>query len=200
MRLTANPRVFPKSRGEKSPGFWPQQLREYTDFRGLSFPYICIALIDDKVVGRLYLDPNSNNAINRDLNAAIIDNVVVDPDHEEKGVADKLIEFAENIARQNGVRWLEIGVVKDTSTTEAAHKRKGTDSARSFIRRGFYKHPFYLKKALQIHYQARDLPNTFILTRYKNGLVMYKDLETTSVLSEQMQGKIFGKLVGGMPQ
>jgi len=199
--LTKTPNVFPlpDSNGES---FWPQQLVEYTDFRGLSFPYICIAVLDGKIVGRLYLDPNSNNAIRRNLDAAVIDSIVVDAQHEGRGIADKLIEFAESIAQKNGVSWLEIGVVRDTSDTDPSHRRKGTDSARSYIRRGFYKYPLYLKNKFELHYQARGLPKgiaTFVSRRYGKALVMYKDLEQTTELDDDRRVRLFNKLVAGIP-
>ncbi len=197
-QLIQSPNVFPKA-SEGRPGFWPQQLNEYTDFRGLNYPYICIARANGNIVGRLYLDPNSNNSIKRNLHAAIIDSVVVDPEFENNGIADKLIEFAETLAKNNGVRWLEIGAVRDTAHTHSAHSRKGVDAVRSFLRKGFYKQPLYLKKGLAVHYQARDFPATFVLSRYVNGLVLYKDLEKTLALTKEQQDQLFEKLISGMP-
>lgn len=202
--LLRSPSVFPES-DENGKGVWAEQLREYTDFRDLNYPYICIAISEGKIVGRLYLDPNPNNAILRDLQAAIIDNVVVDPAFEGRGVADKLLEFSENLARQNGIRWLEIGVQRARPGMEINHLRRGTDSARLYVRRGFYHHPRYLTIGLEIHYQARNFPNpgqagTFIARRYENGLVMYKDLEDRLEISAQTQVAILNALIPGIPR
>lgn len=173
-----------------------QFLQVCTSFNGMAFPYICVARVNGQVAGKLFLDRNSNNAIRRNLHAAIVDSVMVAPEFEAKGIADKLLEFAELFALNNGVRWMEIGAIKERSEN---HVRGGTDSLRSYVRRGYYKQPLVLEETLDVHYQYDEAQPTLLSPRYGKAIVVYKDLNTTTAFPEDDRRAVFQKLVASIP-
>lgn len=185
-------------------------LNAFTSFRFGACPYLCLAEVNREIAGRLFLDRNSNNAIRRGLGAAIVDDINVHPDFEGQGVADKLLEFAENLARSNGIRWLEIGAAKVESTEDRAHARRGTDSLRSYIRRGFHEMPLYPARPLEICYPAGGQLPGLVTPRYGrygssygsgygSAVVVYKDLNSDIQMDAEVQKQLYQRLVAGIP-
>lgn len=206
-KLLATPSVFPQCEAGQ-PDFTPCIVREFTDRRGLYHPYICIAIAEGEIVSRLYLDPNPDNAVCKKLNAATIDNVTTASDFEGRGYADKLLEFAENTARNNGFRWLEIGCTKEAPNTAAAHTRRGHDSLSMYLRHGFHKHASILHNPIRIYYQARALPvdpasgkspATMYAPRYGKAVVVYKDLMSAFEYSVKKRKQMFEELIAKIP-
>ncbi len=227
-RLTESDKVFPDpyevpELAPDDPMGLAMLFRSCAKFNVGACPYVCVAEVDGEIAGRLFLDRNSNNAIRRGLGAAIIDNLTVHPDFEGQGVADKLLEFAENLARSNGIRWLETGAKKVDGKKNRAHARRGTDSLRSFIRRGFHEMPLYLARPLYICYTTRgsELPGlvtprygrTVVFYQSKafyisytarvSGLpevvVVYKDLNSDIRMDAKAQKQYYQELVAGIP-
>lgn len=198
-RLVASPRVFPPSSQANDVLLTPL-LNAYTSFNGQSYPYVCVAELDNAIVGRLYLDRNSNNSIRRELGAAVVDNLVVDPTHEGKGIADQLLEFAESVSRNNGCHWLEIGV-RNSNETNEGHSRIGSDSFRSYLRLGYHEKPTYLSRPVPIHYIVHGVPNVASAEchRYGNTLVVYKNLDHEFAHGKSKQKQLFRDWTAEIP-
>lgn len=179
-KLLASPEVFPK----QQPGYPDVApiLSEYTDFRNLSYPYICVGLIDDNVVGRLYVERNPANVVLKEMRnqrIAILDSAIVAPSLRKRGIVDKLMEFAESIAIANGIHWLEIGAqrfYKEVQVEDSLEATTGLESLSGSLRRGYHQFPLYMNKYMEVHYLISGLQSTIISRRYKNGIVMYKNL------------------------
>lgn len=198
--LVSTPEVFPVQ-PEGTPNLIPQIVAEFTDRRALYYPYICIAIAERKIVSRLFLDPNPENAVRRDLTPAIIDNLVTSSAFAGRGYADKLLEFAEKTARVNKVRWLEIGCTREANPIPD-NPRNGTDSLRLYLRRGYHNYPTILHNGIQIHYQARNLPDnaaTMDATRYGKALIVYKDLDNGFVFGDEDRKQIHSELIAELP-
>jgi GNAT superfamily N-acetyltransferase len=172
----------------------------FTKFNVGACPYVCVAEVNGEIAGRLFLDRNSNNAIRRNLGAAIIDQFIVYPNFEGQGIGDKLLEFAESLARNNGIRWLEIGAMKAEDNSDGAWARRGTDALRFYIRRGYHEMPLYLTKTLYICYTTRgtELPG-LVTPRYGRALVVYKDLNSDIQMDAEAQKQLYQQLVAGIP-
>jgi GNAT superfamily N-acetyltransferase len=183
--LLASPAVFLEDQG---PGL-KELLTEFTGDHERSYPYVCIATIDQKIVAKLYLDPNWFNSMRPNLHAAIVDSVQVDKDYRDKGIGDCLLEFAEDVARDNGIQWLEIGVVKNNPAPLS-----------SYLRRGFREHALYMRNEFQIHYQVQGVPGsaTMVCPRYKDGAVLvYKNLNAKVETINHKQ--LYEQLIAGIP-
>ena len=177
--LLAAPEVFP----EETP-FLEDLLKKLAGPHTMSYPYVCLAKFEGRIIGKLFLDPNPNNAVRRNLNAAVIDSV--SSSLENRGVADKLIEFAEDVAVRNNVRWVEIGVIKDNARP-----------LHSYIRRGFREYALYLRKEFEIHYNI-EREHTLLCPRYgESAVVVYKDLQTK--VSDFDVDEFYESLVSGLP-
>lgn len=189
--LLANRHIFSGEHGETNT--LKLLLTKFTSQSNQSYPYVCMAYVGCELVGKLYLDRNPENAIRRNLKAAIIDSVSVSLNWEGRGIADKLIEFAEDVAVSNGGRWIEIGATKKWLDSDKSHSRKGLDSLRSYLRRGYYKEAVYLNKQLEIHYMVSG-GGTIIAPRYGNSVVLYKDLQSNRVLGQNKLKRLFSKI------
>jgi GNAT superfamily N-acetyltransferase len=198
--LVSSPGVFPQAKPD-SPEIY-HTINAYTKLRGQSYPYICFAVADGQVAGKLYVERQIHNAVKPQLRPAIIDGVVVDPRWEGQGVANALLDFAENLVEINGGRWIEIGAMEDDDNSDVAHKRRGMDSLSLYTRRGYHKHAAYVTKALDIHYQVDTIPNiaTIVAQRYGVAAIVYKDLKSTFQPSEKKRMEFHRHLVDGLPE
>lgn len=133
---------------------------------GADFPVICVALLDDQIIGRLHIDLNPNHRINKSVSdCGIIDNLFIERQYRGKGVADSLIEFAEDIIQSVGYRVAEIGI-----------NYAEPESLMQYIRHHFHDDPIYQKDTISFTYPHSTA--SFIQThRYKDGLVFYKHFD-----------------------
>ncbi len=196
---------------------------QYTRKANEAYPYICFASIKGRAVGKLFLERNSNNSMRRELQAAIIDNVQVDINHEGNGICTEMLAFVEELARKNKIAWLEIGARRVEDNEDQGHLRRGLDSLRIYIKRGYTKHPVIPTRSLLIHNlisidkksrSAAWLKNSpqqnqdnisFTIThpRYDSrSLVVYKNLleQDENVMDQQTVLALFRELTADVPQ
>ncbi|MCW5823739.1 MAG: GNAT family N-acetyltransferase [Cyanobacteria bacterium TGS_CYA1] len=143
-------------------------LNAYTKFEGWSYPYICIAIIKENIVGKLFLDRNAQNAVRQNLSPAIIDNIVVAEKFRRQHISNHLIDFAESIVNKNGGRWIEIGVSSVNFSPLS-----------SYVRKGYSNYPLIHEHEIIIFYEAEglDFSTHFEAPRYDAGsIIVYKDI------------------------
>jgi GNAT superfamily N-acetyltransferase len=130
---------------------------------GADVPIVCVARVDGKLVGRLYVDLNADRRFNKTVPpCGIIDNVMIDPDHTAVGIGDVLIEFAEDVIKGANFVAAEIGV--NLNQPEALTQ---------YIRRHFHDDAVPSDPYTFFNFQ-HPLWNYIHTPRYERGVVFYK--------------------------
>ncbi len=92
-----------------------------------------VAKIDGKTVGSIALTHNANAEVNEELkyieeeqkDILYVHEFIVHPDYLRQGIGSKILSFADEIAKQEGVKCLRLYVYEKNSVAIKAYERNG---------------------------------------------------------------------------